>query len=190
MCRDRELTVVNESVDHALGLIELYEYFASGSKRQRHNCNQQHMPGQAAQKRKSVVGEREEGERGKKEKGEGTEETGNQKTRKKERRVEKGEEERKKTERKSEGKGGQRRRSKKIEEEEKGLKEREERKRGRSKESARQKWSKANESDEEKVDKDVMGEVEGMVKNSTNPWGFKQSDVRDELTDATNREIL
>ena len=35
---------------------------ASGSKRQRHNCNQQHMPGQAAQKRGSVVREREEGD--------------------------------------------------------------------------------------------------------------------------------
>ena len=31
---------------------------ASGSKRQRHNCNQQHMPAQAAQKRESEEGEK------------------------------------------------------------------------------------------------------------------------------------
>ena len=43
----------------------------SGSKRQRHNCNQQHEPGQGAQQRESVVREREEGEKVKGEKGVG-----------------------------------------------------------------------------------------------------------------------
>ena len=47
-----------------------------------------------------------------------------------------------------------------------------------------------NESDEEKVHKDVMGEVEGMEKTPQFLWGFRQSEVRDELTDATHLEIL
>ena len=38
---------------------------ASGRKRQRHNGNQQHKSGQAAQKRESVVRERAKGEKGK-----------------------------------------------------------------------------------------------------------------------------
>ena len=61
---------------------------ASGSKRQRHNCNQQLMPRQAAQKRKSVVierGERKERKERERRKNRGDR---NQKTRKKERRNE------------------------------------------------------------------------------------------------------
>ena len=46
-----------------------------------------------------------------------------------------------------------------------------------------------NESDAEKVDKDVTGEVEGMVKTPPIPWDSRQSEVRDELTDATNLEL-
>ena len=46
-----------------------------------------------------------------------------------------------------------------------------------------------NESDEEKVDKDVMGEVEEMVKTPQIRWDSRQSEVRDELTDATHLEI-
>ena len=47
-----------------------------------------------------------------------------------------------------------------------------------------------NESDEEKAEKDVMGEVEEMLDTPQIPWDFRQSEVRDELTDATNPEIL
>ena len=43
-----------------------------------------------------------------------------------------------------------------------------------------------NESDEEKPEKDVMGEVEEMLETPQIPWDFRQSEVRDELTDATN----
>ena len=86
-------------------------------------------------------------------------------------RGDKRQEERKKTERKSEGKGDQRRRSKKSEEEEKGWKEREE---GKEKGKCEAKLFQVIESDEEMVDKDVMGEVEGMVKIPQIPWDFRQ----------------
>ena len=40
---------------------------------------------------------------------------------------------------------------------------------------------------EEKIDKDVMREVEGMLETPQIPWDFSQSG--DELTDAMNLEI-
>ena len=86
------------------------------------------------------------------------------------------------TEKKSEGKGDQRRGEQEDSGGRKGwLKEREEQK---------GKWEakvfQGNESDEEKVDKDVMGEVEGMVNTPQICWDFRHIEVRDELTDATN----
>ena len=70
--------------------------------------------------------------------------------------------------------------------EDKGLKEREE---GKEQGKCEAKVFQGNESDEEKVDKDVTGEVEGMVKTPQIPWDSRQSEVRDELTDATNLEL-
>ena len=158
---------------------------ASGSKRQRHNCNQQHLPGQAAQKRKSVVGEREEGEEGMKEKGDGTMETGNQKARIKERRNEGEEVEREQEDEERVNEKEVREEGAKRQRRKKGVEREREREDGKEKGKCCEKVVKGNEGDEEKVGKDVKGEDEGMATTPQIHLDFGQNDVRDEVTDGT-----